>query len=109
MKKVLFSAACMVCLSLMAFVSPVNFSPEIISITDPFTSEVEVCYTLPDEGDVSITITCVETNRVVGEYVDKQGHGTHCAGIACGGGPTGTYVVDFYFNREHASFYIQRR
>jgi hypothetical protein len=93
----------------MAFVTPANFSPQIISITDPFTSNVEVCYELPDEGEVEITITSVETHHVVAEYSDKQGHGTHCAGIACSRGPIGTYVVDFYFDGGHESFYIERR
>lgn len=108
MKKTALFSIVAVCLTLMAFVSRPATRAEVISITDPFTNSVEVCYTLPYEGNVEITVSH-ESYGKSGEYSDKQGHGTHCAGIACSNGPTGTYEVDFSFNGEHQKFYIQRR
>ena len=109
MKKIIFLFAVIAAAPLLSFSPSAVSGARVISITDPFTESVEVCYDLPSEGDVEIKVTNTSDNRVAGDYHDKQGHGTHCAGIACAPGGTGVYQVDFYFESEHQVFYIQRR
>jgi subtilisin family serine protease len=109
MKKTALFSLVAVCLTLMAFVVRPASSAEVISITDPFTNVVEVCYSLPYEGDVEITVTPAEGYGNSSQYTDKQGHGTHCAGIACARGRVGTYRVEFSFEGERQTFYIERR